>query len=189
MPTSGTVLPAVVRRASRADAPTLAELYRRQAELHEGLAGGCRLKDRFDWVDMVTDLVASPLRALFVAESGDTLLGLIHVSLRSGSAEARASLLRRLSRRLRGRRSLQPADAIVVEPFGVVEDCFVVPEARRQGTGRELTRCGLAWLEERGVGRVELMVLATNPAAVAFWENLGFAVLRHWMTRRLSGPV
>jgi ribosomal protein S18 acetylase RimI-like enzyme len=52
----------------------------------------------------------------------------------------------------------------------------VAPDARGQGLGRTLMDAAEAWLGERGVPKVQLMVRDTNAAAQAFYTALGYAV-------------
>lgn len=52
----------------------------------------------------------------------------------------------------------------------------VAPEARRTGVGRALVREAEQRLRARGCPQVNLLVLAENTAARAFWERLGYHV-------------
>ncbi len=70
-----------------------------------------------------------------------------------------------------------------------VEDLFVVPGRRRQGTGKAL----LAALAERavqtGCPRVEWAVLDWNQPAIDFYHSIGALPLDEWRTFRLSGTA
>jgi ribosomal protein S18 acetylase RimI-like enzyme len=57
---------------------------------------------------------------------------------------------------------------------GSIDWLFVREDARRSGVGRSLVEAGLGWLREHGAARVELEVAASNRAAQAFWQALGF---------------
>lgn len=50
----------------------------------------------------------------------------------------------------------------------------VAAHARRQGVGRALVRAAEQRLRDRGCPQVNLLVLAENAAAQAFWERLGY---------------
>jgi ribosomal protein S18 acetylase RimI-like enzyme len=50
----------------------------------------------------------------------------------------------------------------------------VDPALRRQGIGRALVRAGEAWLRDRGVPKVHLMVRETNTAVVEFYARIGY---------------
>ncbi|ALN75058.1 GNAT family acetyltransferase [Aureimonas sp. AU20] len=50
------------------------------------------------------------------------------------------------------------------------------PTAQGQGFGRQMVEAGEAWLRERGVVKVQLLVRETNTKVVSFYEHLGFEV-------------
>jgi len=56
-----------------------------------------------------------------------------------------------------------------------LEDLYVADKARRSGLGRALVRAAAGRARERGCARVELDVSESNPAALALYEDLGFA--------------
>lgn len=68
-----------------------------------------------------------------------------------------------------------------------LEDLFVRPEARGQGTGkallRELARIAL----ERGCGRLEWACLDWNAPSIAFYRAQGAVPMEEWTTWRLTG--
>jgi ribosomal protein S18 acetylase RimI-like enzyme len=57
-----------------------------------------------------------------------------------------------------------------------IAECYVAPEFRRQGVGRDAVEVLLARERHRGTALVEASVLHRNEAAIAFWETLGFTV-------------
>ena len=59
---------------------------------------------------------------------------------------------------------------------GWVYSFAVRPEARRRGVGTALMRHVEEELAGRGCPKVNLQVLASNAATVAFYENLGYTV-------------
>lgn len=50
------------------------------------------------------------------------------------------------------------------------------PGLRGVGYGRQMVEAGEAWLRDRGVVKVQLLVRETNTKVVAFYEHLGFEV-------------
>lgn len=61
------------------------------------------------------------------------------------------------------------------------------PDCRGRGHGRALIAAAQAWLRQRGVWKVQLMVRDTNTRVVPFYERLGFRVEpRVVMSRRLD---
>lgn len=50
------------------------------------------------------------------------------------------------------------------------------PASRGAGVGRRMVEAAEAWLRQRGVVKVQLLVRETNTGVVAYYERLGFAV-------------
>jgi ribosomal protein S18 acetylase RimI-like enzyme len=50
----------------------------------------------------------------------------------------------------------------------------VRPDLRRAGLGRQLMLASEAWLRDRGVPKINLMVRTTKTAVVVFYEGLGY---------------
>jgi ribosomal protein S18 acetylase RimI-like enzyme len=58
--------------------------------------------------------------------------------------------------------------------------------ARGRGIGKQMMEACEAWVRSRGIPKIQLMVRATNQAAVGFYEHLGYAgsdvvVLARWL--------
>ncbi len=70
-----------------------------------------------------------------------------------------------------------------VVTFSAVEDVadlnrvVVAPTTRREGIGRRLVLAGLEWADAVGAHQVMLEVDATNTAAIALYEQVGFVAL------------
>ena len=82
---------------------------------------------------------------------------------------------------------LTPRTHSIVQPrrTGWIEDCYVLPQARRQGIGTALVD------EARGsraqhVSRVALAVLVANREGLAFLEHQGFAPVRMLLSREVE---
>ena len=66
---------------------------------------------------------------------------------------------------------------MLIAPFeGQVTNVAVHPDARRQGLGKRVTEALIRDAEERGLEQIALEVRASNAAAIALYESLGFAV-------------
>ncbi len=62
------------------------------------------------------------------------------------------------------------------------------PDAQGHGIGRQMVEAGEAWLRDRGVVKVQLLVRETNTRVVGFYEHLGFEVApRTVMSKWLDG--
>ena len=59
--------------------------------------------------------------------------------------------------------------------YGFISDVCVHEQWRRDGLGRALCADMLAWFRSRGAKAVELYVAEANPAAIAFWTEMGLA--------------
>lgn len=62
----------------------------------------------------------------------------------------------------------------------------VAPSYRRRGLGGRLMRAAEAWLRERGIRKVELMIRDTNTAVTAFYARLGYdqepvTIMSRWL--------
>jgi GNAT superfamily N-acetyltransferase len=66
-------------------------------------------------------------------------------------------------------------DYFTLEPHGHVGMLVVTEEAAGKGAGGALMRAAEAWARERGYRRLTLNVFATNHAARAVYEHLGYA--------------
>ena len=62
----------------------------------------------------------------------------------------------------------------------------VSPSCQRRGLGSRLMRAAEAWLRERGIPKVELMIRDTNSEVTAFYARLGYdkepvTVMSRWL--------
>ena len=62
----------------------------------------------------------------------------------------------------------------------------VSPSCQRRGLGSRLMRAAEAWLRERGIRKVELMIRDTNTEVTAFYARLGYdeepvTVMSRWL--------
>lgn len=64
----------------------------------------------------------------------------------------------------------------------------VAPEARGRGHGRAIVEAVEARLRAQGCVKLNLQVLASNPAAVGFWRKLGYRVEERVSLGKLLGP-
>ena len=70
-----------------------------------------------------------------------------------------------------------------------VEDLFVVPGQRRQGTGKALLAALAARAVQLGCPRIEWVVLDWNQPAIEFYLSLGALPMDGWRTFRLEGEA
>jgi GNAT superfamily N-acetyltransferase len=70
-----------------------------------------------------------------------------------------------------------------------LEDLYVRPSHRRQGTGRALLTYLARLAVTRGCARVEWSVLDWNQSAISFYRSLGARPLDEWTTQRLENET
>jgi GNAT superfamily N-acetyltransferase len=133
-----------IRCAVPADIPRLLDLIRRYWDF-EGIAGFEALR-----IELVLKrLLEEPATGLiWVAESQRTLVGYLIVVLVM-SIEHRGLM-------------------------GEIDELFVLPAARSQGTGSQLLAAAEAALARRGCVRLQLQLGSANSAARTFYERRGY---------------
>jgi len=77
----------------------------------------------------------------------------------------------------------------LARPGLYLEDLFVKPEYRGQGTGKALLLHLAKIANAHGCGRMEWAVLDWNEPAKGFYRKLGALPLDDWRVMRLTGPA
>lgn len=77
----------------------------------------------------------------------------------------------------------------LAKPGIYLEDLFVRPKFRGQGTGEALLRHLAQLAVERGCGRLEWSVLDWNQRAIDFYKALGAKPLDDWTMFRVTGDA
>ena len=75
------------------------------------------------------------------------------------------------------------------KPGIYLEDLFVEPAQRGQGTGKQLLKALAKIAVERGCGRFEWAVLDWNTPAIGFYEKLGAKPVSDWTIMRVTGEA
>jgi len=73
------------------------------------------------------------------------------------------------------------------KPGLYLEDLFVRPPYRGKGIGKALLLHVARIAVKEGCGRFQWQVLDWNSPAIEFYESLGAAVMKEWLTMRVSG--
>ena len=74
----------------------------------------------------------------------------------------------------------------VPKQIGEIETLSILPEFRGFGVGVGLLECVYAELKKDNVDEVSLGVIATNQAAIRFYEKQGFETTLQYMNKRLK---
>lgn len=70
---------------------------------------------------------------------------------------------------------------------GCVYYLAIAPERQKQGLGAQTMSAAEAWLKDRGVWKMNLLIRGDNAAVKAFYERIGYTVEPNiQMTRRLE---
>jgi len=115
--------------------------------------------------EMISSILADDNASLFVAESGDELIGLLCIYIQKSRA----------------------ISFMVSRLFGVIDDLVVKNGYRRQGLGRALMQEAERWLNGKGVNQIELNVWDFNKTAIDFYRKLHYDIASHRMWKSLPG--
>ena len=130
-----------IRRARPEDAAAVAALMEQlEAAIHGAVAPG--LKARF------MRMLTLDHHALWMAEDGDRVVGLVTASLRPTLYHSGPSVL--------------------------IDELVVDANARGRGVGRALLEAVVAWASEWGASEVEVSAEMDNEVAQAFYQRCGF---------------
>jgi ribosomal protein S18 acetylase RimI-like enzyme len=150
-----------LRRARSADLDEIAALWRSLLALHAELDPALRVAGDALPARALAQLVDGAGTAAWVAEAEARVVGFC--AARVEDAPRALSELRRAE----------------------ITELFVAADARRSGFGSALVAAACEWARERGAARVEVRVVARNPAGQAFWRKLGFGAFVDVLDRRL----
>ena len=143
-----------IRDATMADHPALSAIFAEVQGLHATALPrifspptGPALSEEY-----VAEILADADAALFVAEQGAEVIGMLIIRLHEVSDNG----------------------VLVPRRYAMIHDLGVKHEYQRAGAGRALIERAQAWAHERGATDVELIVWAFNAQAIAFYERLGY---------------
>ncbi len=142
-----------VRRAKTQDMSTLTRLWRELVGFHEALGGqDFRLAPGAEagWKKYLRGHLGRPDKLCLVAEVGGEPVGFLVASV-----DERPGIF-------------------MEHEYGHISDVYVQEPLRGKGVGKALVAAGMAWFEEKRVGRVRLQTDARNTLGYEFWKKLGF---------------
>lgn len=145
-----------IRPATRADAPTIANLVRELA----------------DYEKLLDEAKATPEDFLRELESPNPVIRVL-IAEWNGTPAGFALYFFNFS-------------TFVGRPGLYLEDLFVRPAQRKHGIGRALLRELARIAKERGCGRMEWAVLDWNEPALRFYQSLDARQMKEWIIHRLT---
>jgi len=143
---------AVIRKAVSEDLPAVIELWTELMDFHRDIdplfTRSAIAADNF--LKYVGESMETDDSELFVADVSGKLVGYLLANV-----------------------SKYPP-VFVQERYGEISDAAVTASFRRQGIGEALVAAAAHWFREKGLTRMEMRLLNTNPVSTAFWEKMGF---------------
>jgi GNAT superfamily N-acetyltransferase len=151
----------MIRTATEADVPHIAELIR-------GLAEYEKLSHEVAWTE------ADLRRTLF----GEKRYAEVLLAVDDASGEVAGFAL-----------FFHNYSTFLAKPGIYLEDLFVKPKFRSRGFGKGLLLTLAKLAVERGCGRLEWSVLDWNEPAIGFYRSLGAKPMDEWTVFRLTGDA
>ncbi|HEY2903360.1 MAG TPA: GNAT family N-acetyltransferase [Polyangia bacterium] len=152
-----------IRRATRADLPTLGQLGAHLVRLHHAFDPDRFMAPRPDSEGGYAWFLGTQLEetdaVIFVAEQASGVVGYVYAGLEPLSWKE------------------------LREPAGFIHDVVVDEGARGQGAGARLVEAAADWLEAAGAPRVMLWTAEKNQTARQLFDRLGFRPTMVEMTR------
>lgn len=143
------------RAATKKDIPVLSELYTQfyhynaSSQPEDCLA----VKESGDYPEWI---LAQPLHTLFLAESGNKVIGFIHLEIAK----------------------TPNYPSVASHTFGQIIDLFVLEDYRGKRFGKQLIDAAKQWMVSKNLEYLELQVLGNNPQAIDFYQKMGLGIAR-----------
>lgn len=104
---------------------------------------------------LYTSQLRSDHEAIFIAERGVSVIGVLRV--------------------------VESAGSVILDPprYGYVSSVYVKPDSRRRGVMKQLLAKAELWCLARGIDEMRLHSASDNPASNATWDALGFEIVEH----------
>lgn len=76
---------------------------------------------------------------------------------------------------------------VFVKPrYGHILDLGIAEKYRKKGAGKCLLKNAIDWIEDKGIHRIELQVVANNKVAQAFWKKMGFSPFMDRLSKKIK---
>ena len=154
-----------IKKATQKDYKGISEVFEEIDSLHRkalphifGETNGPARTEEF-----ISSIISDENAALFVAETNDQIIGLVHVLIRQ----------------------TPPIPIMVPRRYAVLENLAVKNGYRRLGVGTSLLERAHQWALSRELSQIESNVWEFNEEAIAFYERQGYTTSRRWISRPL----
>jgi len=166
----------LIRQAGFNDISVLSELYQKQFEYQLSLNPYYELVDNYDWTVFTKLKLNRSNAVVYAAVLGNTLAGFIDIRIVHFNSQKKGRFLSVLPKLSLAKK--QPGLPLKPVKCGLIENCYVMPEFRRQGVGSRLVDEARKWFSKNNIHRIEISVAAQNPEALDFWKKCGFEPFR-----------
>ena len=154
-----------IRKGSQKDYKGISEVFEKIDSLHRKALpyvfrefdGPARTEE------FISSIISDENAALFVAETNDQIIGLVHILIRQ----------------------TPPIPIMVPRRYAVLENLAVKNGYRRLGVGTSLLERAHQWALSRELSQIESNVWEFNEEAIAFYERQGYTTSRRWISRPL----
>lgn len=113
--------------------------------------------------EFISNIIADENSALFVAESNNQIIGVVHIVIRES----------------------RDIPILVPRKYAVIDNLAVKKEYRRSGIGKSLVEKAQQWAMDKEITQIELNVWEFNKGAIAFYETLGYKTASRKMWKSL----
>ncbi len=156
-----------IRPATEQDIEALIDLYIEFHEFHvRGVPDRLQVPESYDrarLTDSLKKIIADVSSAIFVAEQGGIVVGLVEVYLRQSEAD----------------------DAIVQHTYGHLQSLMMLEAYRHHGLGSRLTASAEQWAKDRGAIAMQLDTWEFEAGPLHFYEGLQYRTVKRLMVKDL----
>ena len=168
-----------VRFANQDDLPQLIELVKNQMTHQGSLTNSFELLPEANWSQYISSIMKNRCSQIFVADQNGQLVGYFETRIYVRGVYGIKSYIRSFVRRNVFPKKKQ------AEPFGVMENIFVLPEFRPQGIAQNLILGGANWFREKGVEEVLGIIWANNVSTLRLVRAIGFETIKVTLSKKI----
>jgi ribosomal protein S18 acetylase RimI-like enzyme len=168
-----------IRFADQNDLPQLIKLVKNQMTHQQSLTNSFELLQEVNWPQYISSIMKNRSSEIFVADQNGQLVGYFETRIYQRGVYGIKSFIRSLVRR-----NVFP-NKNQAEPFGVMENIFVLPEFRPRGIAQNLILGGANWFRQKGVEEVLGVIWANNESTLKLVNTIGFDTIKVTLSKRI----